>query len=84
MIGGKEFKPGSRTRGVLDAGFYFPDIQIREYIRRVVQIPYTVIRGAVDGRMKKMMEMGYSHMDLESETGINQRSGNHITRKVRG
>ena len=47
-IGNREFQPGTRTTDVLNAGPYFPDAP-KNYLRRVITIPYSVIRGNSEG-----------------------------------
>jgi len=44
-----EYKAGTHNKRVLDAGLYFPDKSNKEYIRRSIEIPYVVIRGAHAG-----------------------------------
>jgi uncharacterized protein len=39
---------GSRYSGFLDAGYFFPEAP-KNYIRRVAQVPFTVIRGQAEG-----------------------------------
>ena len=47
-IAGREIQPGTKYSGVLNTGFYFPNAP-RDYIRRVVEVPYTVICGREKG-----------------------------------
>jgi len=47
-IAGKEIQPGTKVSGTINAGFYFPN-QPKDYIRKVVKIPYTVICGRQEG-----------------------------------
>ena len=47
-IAGKEIQPGTKITGTINAGFYFPN-QPKDYIRKVVKVPYTVICGQQDG-----------------------------------
>jgi predicted deacylase len=46
-IGGLKVEPGSRGRGILEAGPYFP--HLRAKVRRWAQIPFTVVNGAEAG-----------------------------------
>jgi uncharacterized protein len=43
-IGNNLIRAGEKYSGALDAGFYFPNAP-KDYIRRLIQIPYTVICG---------------------------------------
>jgi predicted deacylase len=47
-VAGKEVASGSKFSGVLNAGVFFPN-QPKDYIRRIAQIPYTVIGGQHEG-----------------------------------
>ena len=47
-VAGREIQHGAKHTGALNAGFYFPNAP-KDYIRRVVQIPYTVICGKEEG-----------------------------------
>jgi predicted deacylase len=48
VIAGKEITRGTKVSGTLNAGFFFPN-QPKDYIRRIAQIPYTVISGHQEG-----------------------------------
>ena len=47
-VTGKEVQRGTKFSGTINAGFFFPN-QPKDYIRRIVQIPYTVIGGKENG-----------------------------------
>src|SRR5215472_12497229 len=44
----REIRPGEKYVGALNAGFYFPNAP-KDYIRRLIKIPYTVISGKEPG-----------------------------------
>jgi predicted deacylase len=48
IVAAKKIEESEKVTGTLNAGFYFPN-QPRDYIRRIAQIPYTIIRGENPG-----------------------------------